>query len=208
MTCTSHNRGETRALTRSPACPRSLVDQHPPRSIAIPSQLNRTGRDASPSGQQANGKAPAQQGQPQQQPASQQGPTLHPATSSASSSSKTSQQSGLSAQQQQYQSQQSQQQSAQYQPQQYLPAQQAPHHPSPQQGNPGSSAYAGGARAGAGFGGQREQGKGMQQAPSIVVSGDNVSGPSFPPPLSGLLSAAAVPSEHGGALAFADTHVS
>ncbi|BGP22600.1 hypothetical protein Rt10032_c08g3469 [Rhodotorula toruloides] len=145
--------------------------------------LNRTGRDASPSGQQANGKAPTQQGQSQQQPASQQGPTLHPAPSSASSSSRSSQQSNLSAQQQQYQSHQSQQQSQQYQPQQYLPPQQTPHHPAPQQqASTGSSGYAGGARVGAGFGGQREQGKGMQQAPSIVVSGDNAVMPQDPLP--------------------------
>ncbi|GJN88799.1 hypothetical protein Rhopal_001769-T1 [Rhodotorula paludigena] len=131
------------------------------------SLLNRTGRDASPSGQQqANGRPaqPAQQQQQQQQPPSQQG-----------ASSPLGQQQGQrppapgqQGQQQQY-GQQQQQPAYSQQQQQYLPAHQQQQQQ--QQGRPGS-----------GFVNPGQQLKGAQQAPSIVVSPDNAIMPQDPLP--------------------------
>ena len=125
----------------------------PPRPRSRSVQLNRTGRDSSPSGQQANGKnAP--------QPSS---------SSSSSSSAQGSQPSPSGARGPHPSSANIAPQQQLYQPQGYQQAQQQQ---SQQQQQQAQSQQ--GARPGSGFVQPGQQAKGAAQAPSIVVSNDNV----------------------------------
>ncbi|GAA5843783.1 hypothetical protein JCM9279_000142 [Rhodotorula babjevae] len=121
------------------------------------SLLNRTGRDSSPSGQQANGKnAP----QPSSSSSSAQGSQSSPSGARGPHPSSAN----IAPQQQLYQPQgyqQGQQQQSQQQQQQQSQS---------------------GGRPGSGFVQPGQQGKGAGQAPSIVVSNDNAVMPQDPLP--------------------------